>query len=790
MASCTSCSRTIVFGGVRDGGFTYCSKRCQARNEVGVIARDLPEEEVRLEAESVHEGQCPQCGGPGPVDVHVSHTVWSALVVSNARSTPAVCCASCGTKARWGAALSSAVLGWWGFPWGLVLTPIQIARNIGGLRGPDPRQPSPLLIERVRHGMAIRQSSEEPPPASAGALPMDGSGEAPYGASTIDAPAAPIAMMAPTHATQSRQGRSVRSWASSFAVVMLLIGGGYLAVAALKTPMCWLVNGLDRPYNVTVDGVSYRLPPHARKRIDLPKGSIEVVVNDPSLDIAPQTARIESPFLMRPVRNEMFVLNPDRTAVILWEQAVYTARPASNQADTSHLSWVGLLSTFKGIDFPFVPLPDKIETSNRVERRERISLANKGVSSAMLAFWMEAEHGRDAAAAWLMRRATLDADDIEAARALSRAVEPNAFKTFARSRLEDRPVRVEWHRVYQEATDDTASLVAEYRRGVEREPDNADLMYLLGCVLDDPDEEQAMLLRATAVDPPSPHAHAALAYKHLIAGRFEEARAEMDKGVELAPSGKLDSFQSVRNEIHHALGDYDELLTSAAKAQANDPTDIAAVNSQVYYLARLGRDVEAHHQINAYVRAAEREGATAAAQRHSRAMLELTLATARGDVDEFIRIARTDTDLGYASDAELLEGDAAGAAILIDEVGTWQPAERFMVYCVASLGDQPAVAGAELAKALELVGELEDPAWLRVARWFETGTAPSEQEIQGLSLPPAQKRVALLALGCRFTEDRQRHWFLARSLNYDRRWPYLSVRMVLDGGIDHTSLAP
>jgi hypothetical protein len=89
------------------------------------------------------------------VDVHVSYRVWSAAIVTSWSSRPAVSCGGCGTKRKLGDALFSLVLGWWGLPWGVVITPVQIVRNLVGLaRKPAPGQPSPALENMVRLNMA------------------------------------------------------------------------------------------------------------------------------------------------------------------------------------------------------------------------------------------------------------------------------------------------------------------------------------------------------------------------------------------------------------------------------------------------------------------------------------------------------------------------------------------------------------------------------------------------------------------------------------------------------------
>lgn len=151
MASCDSCGSTILFGGVRQGDRRFCNARCQSAGALMQISSSIPEGQVTEAIWRVHQGMCPKCQGPGPVDVYTSHSVWSALVITRWSSQPQLSCRSCGVKAQLGAAALSLVVGWWGFPWGLLLTPIQVIRNVAGiLSPPDAYTPSPKLERQVR----------------------------------------------------------------------------------------------------------------------------------------------------------------------------------------------------------------------------------------------------------------------------------------------------------------------------------------------------------------------------------------------------------------------------------------------------------------------------------------------------------------------------------------------------------------------------------------------------------------------------------------------------------------
>jgi len=130
MAACAACNTTILFGGVRDGDARYCNNTCHQRGYLLQVAQQIPPETLRNQTQAVFHGSCPKCQGPGPIDVHTSYRVYSALIVTSWQNTPQISCRSCGVKSQIGNAVFSLFLGWWGFPWGLIMTPVQITRNI------------------------------------------------------------------------------------------------------------------------------------------------------------------------------------------------------------------------------------------------------------------------------------------------------------------------------------------------------------------------------------------------------------------------------------------------------------------------------------------------------------------------------------------------------------------------------------------------------------------------------------------------------------------------------------
>lgn len=169
MAKCRTCGKNIFWNQKNVGGYTFCSDVCVNNSQTLKLASTLTPEEVNAEVRKVHQGPCPKCGGPGPVDLHTSHRVISVVYVSSWGSYPQLSCRSCGRKAQIKNLLISFFAGWWGFPWGIIFTPVQVVRNLVGIfGGPKPEQPSPDLESAVRTTIVNRKLAQQ----AAGAQPI------------------------------------------------------------------------------------------------------------------------------------------------------------------------------------------------------------------------------------------------------------------------------------------------------------------------------------------------------------------------------------------------------------------------------------------------------------------------------------------------------------------------------------------------------------------------------------------------------------------------------------------
>lgn len=169
MAKCGYCNSTIIFGGVNAGAYKFCNATCHQNAYILSVTKTIPEDVVSRRVEEVWRGNCPKCSCMGPVDIHYVYEVWSAFVITRWTTSSQVSCHGCARKRQLGGIAFSLALGWWGFPWGLVLTPVQVTRNIIGMcGGPGVARPSEnlrnfVLVSMGTQMIAAQKSAAVPP---------------------------------------------------------------------------------------------------------------------------------------------------------------------------------------------------------------------------------------------------------------------------------------------------------------------------------------------------------------------------------------------------------------------------------------------------------------------------------------------------------------------------------------------------------------------------------------------------------------------------------------------------
>lgn len=162
MSVCNTCSADILFGGVQEGGLSFCGRGCQERDRaLALAAEKITPEVLERRVAEVHAGPCPRCKRVVPVDIHMSYRNWAAVFVSGTIIEPEMCCRRCGLLSQIGSLLFCLLLGWWSIPGGVLATPFNIFRNLVAMAAPPDRsRPSDALAARVQMDMAAAISCD------------------------------------------------------------------------------------------------------------------------------------------------------------------------------------------------------------------------------------------------------------------------------------------------------------------------------------------------------------------------------------------------------------------------------------------------------------------------------------------------------------------------------------------------------------------------------------------------------------------------------------------------------
>lgn len=566
-------------------------------------------------------------------------------------------------------------------------------------------------------------------------------------------------------------------------LVPLLLLAIYLGVAYFKglSQSVYLLNGLTQAYQVTIDGESYDLQPNRIKRIELGEGQVEVGIESARYSLDSVEVTLASSFWSRPFKETIFVINPDRVAVLCW-QNVYYVEKVEDAPEGSENYFVGeSLYRFDGIDYPFRPYPETIDLpGGKPLSKERVSILarepdfNEDHLALVVAAWAEPP----VATAYFERRATLEPEDMNCLQMLYRMVDYDAFMVFMKPGLAARPVRIEWHRMYQETMDEKQpdlDLMAEYVQLQEQEPQNTALQYLVARISKDPKEAQRWYRQAMAGEPPSAYAYNGLAYQMLSNGEFREARELVKQAMELAPDHK--TFRYNYMNILMAHRQYAAVLEHCRENLRKEPYDFDRMAEEVRLCYLLDGSAAAVGVIEGKSEPLRKHYLDDEAVSYVKGCLRAELAYLEGHVADYANFYRDSENPGEKFRAMLSVKEDIPAELL-EAVG--EDAYVYLLLYLAQM-DKKNIPEAErfLARAIELLlaSGYEERQF---GKYLLKDASVHPEALCELSVDPKNKAMLLTAAGVARPEHKADLFRLARKLNYDRIFPYCFIHSILE----------
>ena len=551
----------------------------------------------------------------------------------------------------------------------------------------------------------------------------------------------------------------------------------------------YVVNGSPVPYAVSIDGepgfmVTPGHPPGIPMaegdhtfRIELPPGP-----NTPARNLPAGNFRMNGSFFGRPFSSTAFVLNPDGLGLVIREVHVWGN---VSTAPSSEVLPPSFFTEQPGVQHPFTTPPQQISTQSNGE--VRVGLAQETPAFTDALGWVFNNVGPEAGSEYALRYLAFDPDD-QVALAVAAGVEDDAaFDAVVGPLLAERPVRVNAHRTAQRRrafAGETDTLVADYAARLAADPDNPDLLYLLGRVKGP--AGLADFERAIALDPRHPGAHLGRGFQRLVSGEVADALGDME--IAAAADGDPLNAASGRDLAAWNTGDprvirgvapspadvedLDELRTAmqaeALRAGNTEETALAFGIGFTAADAAVEWDLTEDLQAN--------EGWTTA-QLEER--FHADAAYVLGDTGPMRAVFGSGDDPGGglypAPDvwyAAVLNDDAAAALLALDDAGGPEIFGLDVLLPTVALatarGVDPGAAGTALAEQLtadidtrSLTAALDPAATLDSAALLEAEALPA------IKLP------MLIIAAANHPELAGDAGVLARKLNGDPRWPHL-----------------
>ncbi len=538
----------------------------------------------------------------------------------------------------------------------------------------------------------------------------------------------------------------------------------------------YLVNGLNQPYSIEVNGDKFNLAPMSRQAIKLPEGTLKVDILDLNSDEQNLTVNIKTPFWTRPVNKPIFVINPDKVAVFLWQETQYTVEEIDSANYKPPYRYYAGQHFYKldSVDYLFEEFPETImmEEGSKKIKSQFIQLNESELTS----YYADILNTLDSGDILSYTKARLNYEpdnEINIYTYLNYSDKDSAI-AHLKTRLDERPILINWHRAYQdymESYDPSHDLEGAYSSYLENEKDNKALYYLLSRISENPKDSEKLLLKSIDGNDPCPFGYHGLAYQMLSDGNYEKALLYAQKAVEALPDQS--SFNSVLKDAMLAQGKYDLLLQENKSQQLSNPYDGKLIAEEILLHMAQNDSTSAQNSISTYLtRIGSADGEL---MQTWSSYLNGVLAYCSNDTSAYGASVEGLGTPQFDFESALINGEFDKASQIATE--NHFDGSYFLLLYLAQ--DNPDSASQYLNHAIDAYRSGD--ATSRLLADYLSGTKEFVlDEVTSIVILPDSKRIVMAALG-KINPTYQKELFtFAKKLNYDRIFPYHLISKIVE----------
>jgi len=570
------------------------------------------------------------------------------------------------------------------------------------------------------------------------------------------------------------------------AVIALVVGALFGINAFLSARQTLhIVNALPEPARIEIDGNEpVTVAASGREEITISEGRHGARITRKGAPEETVAFEVENSFGERWGGDSVFILNVGGAATFQWQEIIYSAPGTGRQPQAGLLIGKTFL-TVRDIDYAFEDPPRQMKTESSSVTKRHVEVFN--VKPVQLFGYLMQERPPGEAMSFAERHlklGTLGDQSVQVYYVVAlKQNETERCRKFLETGLDDRPVRIEWHRFYQglrEEAGGEAELIAKYDRMLAEDPKSSALLYLRGRV--EPDSAAAMkyFKRAAEADAASPYPWRARGYFFAIRGDFAKAKERYAEAVRLGPDDWV--MTAVLTDMRLALGEHKALEAELRDALSKDPYDSIAQRDLLHALAlqgRLGAAEEAHRDFVAQLEVPPEQ------KRHPLELASrMNLLHLRGDHAGIVEAAGEMEDQASAAKVRfmaLLEmGDLERAATNLANTGYVGNNTDYLLMSLAWQQRGSAQKAQEWRQKAIAALASGSRGERRTAKLLQKGDALQLDEVVRLDMRPRVKRTVLVALAATCPAKRKELLAMARKFNYSLWAPHRFLKRTIE----------
>jgi tetratricopeptide (TPR) repeat protein len=332
--------------------------------------------------------------------------------------------------------------------------------------------------------------------------------------------------------------------------------------------------------------------------------------------------------------------------------------------------------------------------------------------------------------------------------------EKDRANAFLKSRLNERPVQVNWHRMYQElhaSVEEQPALQAEYDELLAAEPNNAALLYLRGRITSRGVAADEFFDKSIASDPQISWPWVAKGYRAGVTADWATCKECYEQATRLGHPA--DHFRLEMMQARLGLGEAEALAAEYREAIASAaPIDsIATLMLLTTVLSAQNNPAAARQAINEWQIVAPVNLGAEALIAELRALVDFN-AGEYGTIEQQVAAGTATEDMKLywmlaTGKAEQAAADSTLATALEDP---WKALALSLAFDLAGRQEEARTWRDKACDALSKLGADET----RAAEALQADAAPTRQQLDDIGIEPADKSLFAAALAVHFPDSR------------------------------------